>query len=216
MNKILTLKEKMLLTMLIALVGISIPMLQSEKAEANETVKLEVVHNEKPAPVILSESYVERVSELSKLEQTTLAAVEEVIVEESKTYLYDINLSEEDQLEVYNISEQFGLDYELVLAVMMHESKFDSQAIGDHGNSVGIMQIQPRWWTKIFEANGCSDWMSVHDNVTTGCAILQYLYVSYGDTTLMLNAYNTGDPNNFNGYSDDIRNNMSIIAASKI
>jgi len=89
--------------------------------------------------------------------------------------LYNIPLSDGDQLLIREISNQFGIDYELILAIIKTESEFNPNDIGDNGHSFGLMQIQQKYWTKMFNVNGCSDWLSVKDNVTTGCAILQYL-----------------------------------------
>jgi len=125
--------------------------------------------------------------------------------------LYNIPLSDGDQLLTREISNQFGIDYELLLAIIKTESEFNQNDIGDNGNSLGIMQIQPKWWESNFNAYECKDWFDIRDNVTVGCSILQYLYQHYGETVLVLNAYNSNNPNNFNGYSDRVLSNLVEI-----
>jgi len=124
---------------------------------------------------------------------------------------YDIPVSDSEQLLIREISNQFGIDYELLLAVIKTESEFNANSIGDNGKSLGLMQIQPKFWTSLFNSNDCSDWFSVKDNVTVGCSILQYLYASYGDTIQVLSAYNSGNPNCNNGYSDKVMGNLYQI-----
>jgi len=125
--------------------------------------------------------------------------------------LYDIPLSDSDQLLIREISNQFGIDYELLLAIIKTESEFKPNDVGDNGNSLGILQVQPQWWTSNFNAYECKDWFDIRDNVTVGCSILQYLYQHYGETIKVLNAYNSNKPNNFNGYSDKVLINLVEI-----
>jgi len=124
---------------------------------------------------------------------------------------YDIPLSDSDQLLIREISNQFGIDYELLLAIIKTESEFKPNDVGDNGNSLGILQVQPQWWTSNFNAYECKDWFDIRDNVTVGCSILQYLYQHYGETIKVLNAYNSNKPNNFNGYSDKVLINLVEI-----
>jgi len=124
---------------------------------------------------------------------------------------YNIPLSDSDQLLIQEIAGQFGIDNELFLAIIKTESQFDINSIGDNGKSLGLLQIQPKYWTDLFDVNNCNDWFSVRDNITTGCAILQYLYASYGDTLKVLNGYNSSDPNNYNRYSDEVLMNLEEI-----
>jgi len=41
------------------------------------------------------------------------------------------------------------------------------------------------------------------------------LYTAYGDTTKVLNAYNTGDPNNYNGYANNILDGITQLKESR-
>lgn len=113
---------------------------------------------------------------------------------------YDIDLTEEEQDIIRGIASNYGLDFELVLSVCYVESKFNVNA--NSGSSVGIMQVQPTWWEDTFAKLGCTDWHDLADNVTMGCYILNYYYSNYGETSRVLSAYNTGNPNANNGYAN--------------
>ena len=45
---------------------------------------------------------------------------------------------------------------------------------------------------------------SLEDNVKMGCYILNYLFNEYGQTSKVLSAYNTGNPNANNGYAEKV------------
>lgn len=113
---------------------------------------------------------------------------------------YDIDLTEEEQDIIRGIASNYGLDFELVLSVCCVESKFNVNA--NSGSSVGIMQIQPTWWEDTFAKLGCTDWYDLADNVEMGCYILNYYFSNYGETSRVLSAYNTGNPNANNGYAN--------------
>ena len=132
-------------------------------------------------------------------------------IEPIVSLLYDIPLSDRDQLLIREISNQFGIDNELLLAIIKTESEFNQNNIGDGGKSFGLMQVQPKYWTSNFNEYGCSNWFDIRDNVTVGCSILQHFYQKYGQTALVLNAYNSNKPNNYNGYSDRVLSNLVEI-----
>lgn len=113
---------------------------------------------------------------------------------------YNIDLTEEEQDIIRGIASKYGLDFELVLSVCCVESKFNVNA--NSGSSVGIMQVQPTWWEDTFAKLGCTDWYDLADNVEMGCYILNYYYSNYGETSRVLSAYNTGNPNANNGYAN--------------
>ena len=194
-------KKKQIISELIviAVIGTTSILLLVQTSRTRTTIPIEPV----------TEVHIEnQESSQSSVIPVEIQEVEIQNVEPVVNLFYDIPLSEEYQLEIRDIASEFGIDYELLLAIIKTESNFNADEIGDYGKSYGLMQIQPRYWTSLFVANGCSDWFSVNDNGTTGCAILQYLYGSYGDTILVLNAYNTGNPNCNNGYSGRVLDNL--------
>lgn len=82
----------------------------------------------------------------------------------------------------------------LVIAIIERESNYDPLEVGDNGNSLGLMQIQPKWHQWRADELGCLDWYNPYDNVTVGIDILADLFAKHGDDVYMvLMAYNGGN-----------------------
>lgn len=105
----------------------------------------------------------------------------------------DIPLSYELQSALYGACLEFGIGYELALAVIEQETNFRN-VTGDGGDSVGYMQIQKRWWGELMAEIGADDLSDPKDNFRTGCAILRQLFDKYDTAEDALSAYNTGKP----------------------
>ena len=109
---------------------------------------------------------------------------------------YDfIPLDEGLQVEIYSLCKKYEIAYELILSVIKTESNFQADVIGDNGNSIGLMQIQPKWWQGLADTYA----LSIHepiDNVHLGILILnQALNDNGGDLDKALKQYNSGNPN---------------------
>ena len=106
-------------------------------------------------------------------------------------------MSEELQSYIFEKCAEVGLKPEIIVSVINKESKFDSNAIGDGGRSLGLMQIQPRWHSWRMEELGCTDLLNPFDNVTVGIDILGDLVESGEDEgksiEWALMAYNGGE-----------------------
>ena len=88
------------------------------------------------------------------------------------TPLLDVPLEAETQWAIF---EQCGQDAELfcaVMAIATVESGFDSQMVGDDGDSIGMMQINTRWHTGRMEALGVTD---LTDPVQCAAVAIDYL-----------------------------------------
>lgn len=134
---------------------------------------------------------------------------EEEIPDEIHHQVYDIPLDNDVQIEMQKIAEFYGIDHVLLLAIADKETGFDPDAIGDSGRSLGMYQIQPRWWKTD------KDLHDPLESTAAACEVLSYLYENYGDTIKVLNAYNTGNPNKYNGYSNDVMSRYYDILESK-
>ncbi len=146
--------------------------------EARTTATVEVVTVDKVA-----ESTTE---EISTVEQTT---------EEPTTavQLYDVPLDADLQLYIMDLCEEANISAALVIAVIERESKFDALEVGDGGDSLGLMQIQPKWHQWRMDSLGGGDWFNPYNNVAVGVHILEGLFDKYGDDVyLVLMAYNGG------------------------
>lgn len=108
------------------------------------------------------------------------------------TPIYNVNLSTEVQECIITECGKYNIPPEIVVAMIERESRFNANAIGDNGNSFGLMQIQPRWHNKRMEKLGCTDLLNPVQNVKVGIDYLGELYNRYGDIGKALTAYNTG------------------------
>lgn len=113
--------------------------------------------------------------------------------------LWAVPLEEDLQLHIADLCEEYHIQPELVLAVIGKESQYNPEAIGDSGNSLGLMQIQPRWHSKRMQQLGCDDLLDPYQNVVVGVDILAEK-LAKGSTEWALMAYNGG-----NQYADALQ-----------
>lgn len=102
------------------------------------------------------------------------------------------------------IAEQYGLDPDIVKAIIKIESNGNPQAVGDNGQSIGLMQIQPKWHKARIDRLGITDLKDPKQNLTVGCDILAELLDTYGNYHMALAAYNTGSPYRGQEYADKV------------
>lgn len=108
--------------------------------------------------------------------------------------LYDIPLSAELQQDIRELSERYEVSFELVLAVIMTESSGRVDTVGDGGASIGLMQIQPRWYGELITETGLSVDKPL-DNVELGIMILLgFIDENDGSLDRALKQYNSGNP----------------------
>ena len=129
-------------------------------------------------------------------EQPTTTAIVEVetveTVAEPAYNLCDIPLDEELQIWVFDYCKDKHISPYLVFAMCERESQYKADAVGDSGNSLGIMQIQPKWHQWRMDRLGCTDLLNPYQNITVGIDILLDLYSKNEDTAWVLMAYNGG------------------------
>lgn len=114
---------------------------------------------------------------------------------------YNIKLPVEQQKFAYNLCKQYGLQYELFLAVMYRESGYNPNSYGGAGNpSYGLCQIYVTNHTWLRNALGINDFFDPYDNMTAGAYLLSRYFgtarnVASGDDieVYALNAYNMGE-----------------------
>lgn len=141
---------------------------------------------------------------------------------------YNIKLPVEQQEYAYNICKNYGIEYELFLAMMYKESGYNPNALGG-GNSYGLCQIHISNHSNLRAKLGISDFYNPYDNMTAGAYLLSMYLNSakskVSDPTSIivygLNSYNMGEGMYFTrcfsqgilnrGYSDavlSIRNRL--------
>lgn len=112
-------------------------------------------------------------------------------VEPSRVY-FDVPLDKDLQNHIMDICEERNIDPRVAFAMIKCESGFRAEATGDSGNSLGLMQIQPRWHYARMEKLGCDNLLDPYQNVTVGLDLFGDLLNHYGNVEHALMAYNGG------------------------
>lgn len=93
-------------------------------------------------------------------------------------------------------SEEFGLDKALVYAVIKVESDFNKDAVSK-SDALGLMQILPKtamWIAKeLGEKYSRENMFDPKTNIKFGCYYLRYLFDKFGETDIVVCAYNAGE-----------------------
>lgn len=136
-----------------------------------------------PVELMISDGDVEEDFENEKIESALY---------ENGYFRSDVPLDGDTQAFLHAACEEAGITYELALAVIRQETEFRN-VIGDNGDSIGYMQIQPRWHEDRMERLGVTDLTDPYSNFRVGCDFLAELLSKY---TLeeALTAYNSGKP----------------------
>lgn len=134
--------------------------------------------------------------------QTLLVPEETPEPEETFRYYDHIALEYELQELLWAACEETGCPYELALAVIFRESTYRN-VNGDNGNSIGYMQVQPRWHQERMERLGVTDLSDPLSNFRVGCDLLAELIDKYGSVESALTCYNTGSPGT-SGYANRV------------
>ena len=111
---------------------------------------------------------------------------------------YNIALPVEQQQYAFNICKKYGVQYELLLAIMYKESGFRAGATGVGG--AGLCQINPSNYGLLNSALGITNLYDPYDNMTAGAYLLAK-YTQIASTRVSgnaievyaLNAYNMGE-----------------------
>lgn len=142
---------------------------------------------------------VEPQAEVTQEQETTTeqltAIVEEVVPETvaEPTYkLCDIPLSQELQIWLIDYCKDIHINPYLIFAMCEKESDYNANAVGDSGNSLGIMQIQPKWHQERMDRLGCTDLLDARQNIIVGIDYLLELTEKNEDIGWVLMAYNGG------------------------
>lgn len=97
------------------------------------------------------------------------------------------------QVYTYIVCKQYGVDYEVVFALIERESLCRWDIVGDDGESTGYMQIQERWHWDRMERLGVNDLKNPFQNIRVGVDYMAELLERTGGNHMdMLAAYNYG------------------------
>lgn len=100
------------------------------------------------------------------------------------------------QVYTYIVCQEYGVDYEMVFALIEHESRCRWSATGDGGSSIGLMQISGKWHGDRMERLHCTDLMDPFQNIRVGVDFLHELQEQLEGSEFLiadvLAAYNYG------------------------
>ena len=97
-------------------------------------------------------------------EMNTAEVIEQVEIT-TNNYTYDVPLASELQLFIATTCEDYHIDNALVIAMISVESKYNANAIGDGGDSIGLMQIQSKWHAERMARLGVTDLTNPYENL---------------------------------------------------
>ena len=132
---------------------------------------------------------------VTKPQVTYLAAKKTTKKTEKKknaTKYYNVPLSKKLQDHIFKTCKRTKVKPSLVIAIIERESNYKTKAVGDRGNSLGLMQIQPRWSKERMKRLKCNNLLDPYQNITVGVDILKEYYKTGRSTEWVLMAYNGG------------------------
>ena len=128
----------------------------------------------------------------------------------SEFYIPEIPLSQELQAYTYQQCLEKQVSYELVLAMMYHESNYDPSAVRyyeDGSSDSGIMQINSINAQSLYELYGITDLQDPYENILAGVSIIAGFVHQYGEHDGLM-AYNMGA----GGYQNAVANGIYTTA----
>lgn len=152
-------------------------------AETSEPEQAQVMEGAPAAVLSLPEEEIQEDYENEKIEAALV---------ETGYFRDDIPLDFDTQACLRAACEESGVSFELALAVIRKETNYRN-VNGDNGNSIGYMQVQPRWHEERMNRLGVTDLSEPLGNFRVGCDYLADLLDKYSMEEA-LTAYNSGKP----------------------
>lgn len=131
---------------------------------------------------------------LQKSEDKLRMFVDNTEIQAAPVTTYNIPLSAALQEYTYNLCVDYCISehYELVLAMMWHESNYTADVIS-RTNDYGLMQINKINHDWLSETLGISNFLDPSQNIHAGVYMIAKLIHKYNDTSKALMAYNMGE-----------------------
>ena len=178
---------------------VAIGALKESTAQPSVTVPQETVCETTTAPTVTETT--EATQETTEATIPVTVPPETTVETEPAVIGYDVPLSEDLQLYIISLCEGKNIDPAIVFAMIWRESRFNPSSVGDNGNSLGLMQIQPRFHSGLMAEFGCTDLLDPYQNVTVGIAILAgHVHYYDGNVEMGVMAYNAGKAGAYNNY----------------
>lgn len=116
----------------------------------------------------------------------------ENLPQDTEVFLFDIPLSDSLQRYIYEICADEGVPVTLALAMIEHESGFNTEVISST-DDYGLMQINAINHEWLEEKYRVADFLNPYQNAFCGITIIGSYIEKYGDYGKALMAYNMGD-----------------------
>lgn len=152
-----------------------------------------------PEPTtVVSATIPETTVTTTKAKVETTKAIEETTTKKQShknvVNYFDVSLSKDLQNHIFHLCANYEINPAVVIAMIERESNFKAKAIGDNGESFGLMQIQPKWKEnqERMQRLNCTDLLDPYQNVTVGIDILAGHLDKGKGLTWALMAYNSG------------------------
>lgn len=108
--------------------------------------------------------------------------------------IYPVDLDADLQRYIIKTCEEYTINPSIIIAMCFYESSFNADAIGDNGEGMGLMGINPKWCWPEMEKLNCPDMRDPYQNVTVGIDIFAQKLAKYDwNTEIALMSYNAGD-----------------------
>lgn len=105
----------------------------------------------------------------------------------------DIPLEADVQEQIFNYCYDHSISPFLIFAMAYQESRFDYEIVGDSGNSIGLLQIQPRWHQERISRLEVVNLYEPMQNTKVAVDYLCELFTKRDDVFWVLHAYNGGE-----------------------
>ena len=126
------------------------------------------------------------------------------------TYWDGIPLDTKLQDYIAKECERVNISPTIVLAMIERESNYKEDAIGDNGESFGLMQVKAKYHYQRMLDLGCTDLLDPYQNVRVGIDILAELVEQDNGIVWALMAYNGGQ-----SYADDMTKQSKVSNYAK-
>lgn len=143
---------------------------------------------EKPTEPLVIEYHEKPTEEVQLPSVTDLTGVKRI----EKKVWSDIQLTEEEQIALWDKCKELDINYWFMLALIESESNFKADAVGDHGNSVGYMQINKVNWKRMKEQYGYDVNVPL-DNLMCGAVMFAELANKYDTIEEVVMGYKCGE-----------------------
>lgn len=125
---------------------------------------------------------------------------------------YPVPLDDDLQRYIAEVCSRYHVPTEMVMALMDPESGYDAGAIGDSGQSFGLMQVWATEHTGRCIELECYNLLNPYQNVLVGVDFLAELWDSYGNWEQALSFYHGEGGDLPSAYADDILAKAEILA----